>query len=141
MLPTYYGSWDYWELYHKVTFDGPNKLIYINEGETEIDVEIELYSDWKEWSLVRDNLKYEAAMRVVGGDPTPTGFLGATFFLINGWRILLDNQSVNFTGNLYSDDYDSPYTVAQGTSLSTNTVSNLIDKIPPDETNNASIFI
>jgi hypothetical protein len=140
MLGTYYGSWDYWELRHKVTFDGANKLIYVNTGEAEIDVEVDLYSDWKEWAILRDNLKFDAAMRVVGGDPTPTGALGATFFLINGWQILVDH-AVNFTGNLYSDDYDTPYTVEEGVELATTTVSNLIDKVAPDETNNASIFI
>lgn len=140
MYAYYYGNWDYWELRHKVTFDGPNKLIYVNEGEDEIDVQIDIYSDWKEWTLLRDNLKYLSALRVVGGDPTPTGALGATYFLRNGWQIQVDH-AVNFTGNLYSDDYDSPVSVEAGTELATLTVSNLIDKIAPDETNNASIFI
>ena len=140
MYSLYYGNWDYWELRHKVTFDGPNRIIYVNEGEDEIDVEVDIYSDWKEWALHRDNLKYVAALRVVGGDPTPTGFLGATFFTINNWRIQIDH-AVNFTGNIYSDDYDTPFSVEEGTELATATVSNLIDKVAPDETNNASIFI
>lgn len=139
MIYGMYGE-DYWELRHKVTFDGPNKLIYINDGELAIDVEQDLYSDWKEWALLRDYLKYDAAFRVVGGDPTPTGFLGATFFTINGWQILVDH-GITFTGNIYSDDFESPFTVPEGTQLATTVVSNIIDKIAPDETNNASIFI
>jgi hypothetical protein len=131
---------DYWELRHKVTFDGPNKLIIVNEGEFEIDVEVDLYSDWKEWALTRDYTKYDSAMRVVGGDPTPTGFLGASFFMINGWQILVEN-SVNFTGNLYSDDFPSPITTPSGIELSTLTVSNLIDKISPPDSDNARIFV
>jgi len=140
MLINYYGHWDYWELRHKVTFDGPNRLIIVNEGETEIDIQIEIYSDWKEWARFSDNLKYESALRVVGGDPTPTGALGATYFLINGWQIQIDH-GVNFTGNVYSDDFPDVVVTLEGTELATFTVSNLIDKIDPDETNNASIFI
>lgn len=137
-----YAMWgrDYWELRHKVTFDGENRLIYINEGETEIDVEQDLYSDWKEWASIRDNLKWVAAMRTVGGDATPTGALGATFFLINGWQIIIQ-FGVNFTGNLYSDDFPTPFVTESGVQLATQTVSNLIDKVAPDESNNASIFV
>lgn len=131
---------DYWELRHKVTFDGENRLIYVNEGETQIDVEQDLYSDWKEWAYIRDNLKWISAMRTVGGDATPTGFLGATFFLINGWRIVIQ-FGVNFTGNLYSDDYDSPFITETGVQLATQTVSNLIDKVAQDEISNARIFV
>ena len=35
MLYGMFGQ-DYWELYHKVTFDGENKLIIINPGESDI---------------------------------------------------------------------------------------------------------
>ena len=43
MISSYYGFWDYWNLYHKVTFDGINKLILINDGETELDFQIDVY--------------------------------------------------------------------------------------------------
>ena len=64
---------DLWQLYHKVTFDGYNKLIIINSNEDEIDVAVDIYSAWKEWSQQRDYLKWVAAMRSVGGDPLPGG--------------------------------------------------------------------
>ena len=44
---------DYWTLYHKVTFDGENRLIIINDGELNINVKQDIYSDWKEWALSR----------------------------------------------------------------------------------------
>lgn len=126
---------DLWELYHKVTFDGANKLIIVNDGELEIDVKVDLYSDWKEWAAQRDHLKFLPAMRAVGGDPTVAGaFLGSTFFTINGWQILISDNT-NFTGNLFSDDFSSPYTTAEGVSLSTAQFSNLVDsiKLDPDD--------
>lgn len=44
MLTTFFGFWDYWELRHKVTFDGVNKLIEVNPGVTSLDVQRDLYS-------------------------------------------------------------------------------------------------
>ena len=88
MTSLYYGFWDYWELHHKVTFDGVNKLILINDGETIIDVQEDIYSAWKEWVALEDNIKYLLPLNTVGGEPT-TGVerLDVTYFLINGWRI------------------------------------------------------
>ena len=53
----------------KVTFDGPNKLIIVNPGIVELDVQVDIYSDWKEWAATGDNLKYPPALRTIGGDP------------------------------------------------------------------------
>ena len=100
----WYNNWDYWNLFHKVTFDGPNKLILIGYGVTNIDVQTDIYSDWKEWTGVRDNLKYAEALRKVGGDNTiGNAFLGVTFFLTNGWRIRTweGNHRLNLDGNLF----------------------------------------
>ena len=72
----------------KVTFDPINSLIIVNYGETEIDAQIDLYSDWKEWIRQSDNSKYLAAFRTTGGDPlVGTQFISPYFFLTNGWRI------------------------------------------------------
>jgi hypothetical protein len=32
-----------------VTFDGPNRLIIVNDGETELEAERDIYSAWKRW--------------------------------------------------------------------------------------------
>ena len=110
MLPMFYNQWDYWGLFNKVTFDGPNKLIYIVDEVTEIDVKRDIYSAWKEWVLVGGhvNAKYLAAIRGTGGDPLGGGtFLDGYFFLINGWKLVppKDNLTadINITGNLYDE--------------------------------------
>lgn len=125
---------EYWvfENQAKVTFDGDNRLIRINPGVSEINVEIDIYSDWKEWSELYDYLKYPAALRAVGGDPINNlgDKLGATFFTINGWKILPDKDTpfLNIVGNIYSDDAGGPI-ISSGINTVNTTVSNLIDKI------------
>lgn len=129
----FHHSWpqsqDLWNLYHKVTFDGPNRLIIINDGELDIDVKVDLYSDWKEWAQQRDYLKYYPAMRSVGGDPTTGGnFLGSTFFTINDWRVQISDSTV-FDGNLFSDDFDSPFVTVEGAKVARQQFSNLVDTV------------
>lgn len=120
---------DLWQLYHKVTFDGVNKLIIVNDGETEIDIQQDVYSDWKEWVEIRDYSKFLAACRTVGGDPTIGGnSLGATFFTINDWQILISDNTT-FTGNIFSDDFSSPFKTSEDTIIALSEVSNLIDRV------------
>lgn len=122
---------DYWLLFLKVSFDGVTKLITVNSNESVIDVKEDLYSAWKRWALTRDNLKYINAMRTVGGDPTVQGeFLGATFFVTNGWRIVLTNATT-IEGNIFSDDFDTPYLTEEGVVIAFSKVSNLIDQVAP----------
>lgn len=116
----------------KVTFDGNQKLIIINSGITELDVKIDLYSDWKEWSQQEQNIKWLAAFRSVGGDEiSPTRSLGSTYFLINGWKIRPPEEDtvIDVNGNLYSEDGSSPFVSTLGTYnvLMRTNVSNLID--------------
>jgi hypothetical protein len=122
---------DYWLLFLKVSFDGVTKLITVNSNESVIDVQEDLYSAWKRWMQTRDNMKYINAMRTVGGDPTVGGeFLGATFFVTNGWRIVLTNATT-IEGNIFSDDFDTPYLTEEGVVIAFSKVSNLIDKVAP----------
>ena len=92
----------------KVTFDGIARLISVNLGVTDLDAEIDLYSDWKEWQLADTNSRYAPAFRTTGGDPLPGGLeLGAYFFLRNdlGWRIKpheADHEMI-LKGNLYPE--------------------------------------
>lgn len=72
----------------KVTFDGVNRLIVVNTGITLIDVQVDLYSDYKEWVLTDDNSKYAPAFKVVGGESTlGSNIVTPYFFLLNGWRV------------------------------------------------------
>ena len=115
MLLFNYGNWQFWGDYNpplylgeqKVVFDGPNKLILVNEGITELDFRVDVYSAWKEW--IQDpnqvNAKWEKALDVIGGDPLPGNrVLGTTFFLENGWRMRTweGNHSLTVTGNVFT---------------------------------------
>jgi len=109
-----YGEWWRWETAdaggfpgQKVTFDGINKLILVNEGETTLDIQTDVYGGWKEWLLQRDNIKYEKAITTLGGDPiTESTFIGDTYFLENGWRIQpwssFNGYILDVVGNIYT---------------------------------------
>lgn len=109
MLSSYnFGFWDEWLNPQKVTFDGDKKLIIINYGFVDIDVKIDIYSNWKEWVKIRDNLKFQTAIRSVGGDPINEEqgrYLGSTFFLTNGWKMRTweADHKLSVVGNLYAD--------------------------------------
>lgn len=127
----FYGQFDYWALNHKVSFDPILKLITIGSDITEITVRSDLYSDWKEWALLEGNSRYRPALRAVGGDRiNATEVTGSTFFLTNGWRIYVDH-AITFDGNLYSDDYDSPFLEAPGVKLVKQKVSTLVETVKP----------
>ena len=110
-----YGNWQFWGDYNpplylgeqKVTFDGFNKIIIVNEGITELDFRVDVYSAWKEWTQDPNqvNAKWEQALDVIGGDPLPGDrVLGTTFFLENGWRMRTweGDHSLTVTGNVFT---------------------------------------
>lgn len=138
-IPFFFGSMDYWSLYHKVTFDGENRIIQIAEGITELSIDVDVYSDWKEWSVLRDNTKYLAAFdESIGGENLETlRKLGSTYFLANGWRIRTweGDHTLSVTGNIYTVEGDSPFitTREKHTILIQLRTSNLTDSVG-DET-------
>jgi hypothetical protein len=112
-----------------VTFDGVNLLITLETGDTEVDAQVDLYSDWKEWVLLSDNAKYPQAFDVTGGDPTSaTQSIAPYFFIRNdlGWRIKPPEEDIviSITGNLYARDSNLPYLI--GTTGSFNTSIRLV---------------
>jgi uncharacterized protein YoxC len=112
MLAFNYGFWETWINPQNVTFDPENKLIWINSGITQIDVGIDLYSNWKEWVLTYDNAKWTSAFYTFGGDPTGgSQSAPAYFFLTNGWKVYVKNQNIIVQTNLYSDDEKSPFII------------------------------
>jgi len=129
-----------WLLYHKVVFDGINKLVIIVPGEDSIDVKVDIYSSWKEWLQLRDNAKFEPAIRVSGGDPI-TGTALATgdiYFMQNSWRVFVSDDCT-ITGTLYSDNYPSPFTLDVDSKLVTNVVSNLVQSLGFNGTVNTTV--
>lgn len=123
--------WDLWTLYHKVTFDGENRIIRVNEGVTELDIKSDIYSDWKEWvKAMPDNAVWLPACRSVGGDPTVSGqTAGDIYFLINNWKLYIDLTKVKVTGVLFSDNFDSAYFDNSGTIQFPAQVSSLVSGI------------
>lgn len=140
-----YNNWQFWTDYdtanglfgnQKVTFDGPNKIIIVNEGVTEVDFRVDVYSAWKEWKLINevDNLKYLEAISVVGGDPLPGNrLLGASYFLENGWRMRTweGDHELTVTGNVFTREGDplfvstlNPWTIT--INLNTSTIVEII---------------
>lgn len=97
------------------TFDGDTLRITLdalpspNDGSQNVNVQDDLYEQWKLWAQLPGNLKYPIAFRTVGGDPlTPGVDAGAYFFLQNqdGWRIISsdEDQTINYSGNLVGED-------------------------------------
>jgi len=109
MLAVNFSHWEAWELRHKVTFDPSQRLIFVNSGVTSIDVKVDVYSDWKEWARLHENLRFPPAIRAIGGDPTTGGqTAGDIYFLRNNWRLVVDLAHTQITGVLFSDNYDTP---------------------------------
>lgn len=118
-----------WLLYHKTIFDGINRLIIVTPGTSSISIKQDIYSSWKEWAQLRDHAKFLPAVRTTGGDPVGGGeFTGDAYFLINGWRIYV-NQGCDIVGNIYSDDYPSPYVTVEGANIVRSTVSSLTQSL------------
>ncbi len=129
-----YGYWEFWEAYNpiaetfgqqKVTFDGENRLIYVNPGESTVSVKDDIYSAWKEWIQVRNNAQFLDAMRTTGGDPVGGGlFAGDIYFTVNDWKVVIQEQVV-VNGIIYDNTPGvSPFIVQPGGGVR-NVVSNL----------------
>lgn len=103
-----WGTWYFWEKFPmSVTFDGPNKLILVNDGITSLDVQSDIYSNWKKWMLYQDNAKFLPAFTAIGGQPLPSGdILDLTVFLINGWRLkpYPGSYTLQLNGNIFDVD-------------------------------------
>lgn len=118
-----------WLLYHKVVFDGINRLIIINPGEPTISVKNDIYSSWKEWARLRDNAKFLPAIRTTGGDPVGGGqFTGDSYFMINNWQVYV-SDATEINGILYSDNFPSPFVTAPEANIVRSTVSNLAQSL------------
>lgn len=89
-------------------FDKYGKFIYVSELATVCDL-ADLWSRWEDWMLIEDNTKIKPAMKYSGFDPIPSGFTGATFFVYNDWRVVINPAVTAITGVLYSEDYDTGY--------------------------------
>ena len=127
----------------KVVWDGRNKIIYVNEGVTVLDVKIDIYSAWKEWALSSPEEPKTAvwpeAISAIGGEPlNDTLNVGSTFFLENGWRIQPFASKTPYiltvNGNIYTREAGgNPFLFAEGVSVNL-TRSNLVDQVVASST-------
>ena len=118
----------------KVTFDGEQKLIIVNAGQTMLDVKEDVYSAWKTWAVQGTNTRFLLAFSAIGGDQISEGkFLGTTYFLENGWKIrpFEGDHLLTVSGNMYSRDGSSPFvsTVGNFNVLISMNRSNLVDVV------------
>jgi hypothetical protein len=111
MIAEVWASWGAdWVLNDKVSFDGINKIIYVHEDVTEFNIRTDLYTSWVDWVALYDHTKFLPAIRVTGLDPIGGGvYTGDVYFLINGWKLAINLQTVKVNGVLFSDDYDTAY--------------------------------
>lgn len=131
MAALVWGAWSPdWALGNKVDFDGINKLIHVHPEVTALDIRQDVYSGWVDWVLLRDNAKFLPAIRYTGFDPIGGGqYTGDTYFLINGWKLLIDLRKVKVSGVLYSDNYDTAYFIDANTAQYPATVSSLVNTV------------
>lgn len=121
-----WGAWgSQWGLQEKVSFNGFTKTITVNSGVTALDIAEDVYSAWVRWTAKEQ--RFLAAMRYSGFDPIPNGRTGATFFTINGWKLIYDPNTVAVSGVLYSADYDTAYWNVDGLPLYPATVASLVN--------------
>ena len=88
------------------TFDGPNLTIQLPSIGT-YDVQRDLYSAWKQWAALTDNLKYLPAFDTTGGDVISAGQTIAPYFFCRndlGWRIRMPEADgeIPVEGNLFA---------------------------------------
>jgi len=122
----------------KVAWDGEDKIIYVNEGVTTLDVKIDIYSAWKQWTLASPEeptpISWPNAISAIGGEPlNDTLNVGSTFFLENGWRIQpfasKNPYILTVDGNIFTREAgENPFLFAEGVSVNL-TRSNLVDQI------------
>lgn len=126
-------SWQYftseWELGDKVGFDGSNKLITVYPSATALDIRADVWSAWVRWFSVlgRNYDSYLPAMERTGLDAIPGGQTGDTYFLVNGWRLIVDFSKVAVTGVLFSRDFNTAYYTGDLVSQFATQVSSIVN--------------
>jgi hypothetical protein len=119
----------------KFTLDFDNRLFIAKAGVTEIDIGIDMYSDWKEGILANNSGGEAKAMDAAGGniiDPLTLQALGTTYFLLNGYKIRPQetDHTLTIVGNIFSQPAGLPLfvpTTGAFTVALVFKVSNLVD--------------
>ena len=97
----------------KMTYDTTLKLFILNNGVTDFDVVVDLYSDAKE-DWITDSLlnKFIFPLLAIGGQGIGGGQTVSTYVILrNGWKIRPHeaDHTLTVAGNLITDDETTPY--------------------------------
>ena len=98
------------------TFDGTNKLIYIDAGTTTMPAST-LYTEWLAWSLLPDNTIYPVAVSKLAGENLGYGQFQSDYYkIMNGWKLVPydGNYTLVVSGNLFGDAGAPIFNLATG---------------------------
>lgn len=91
----------------KYTYDFNNRLLIVNSGITDIDVQVDLYSDWKEdFENGTFNPGVAIPLSTVGGEDLGGGkSIAPKFFIRNDWKVrpFEGDHALILTGDLFDD--------------------------------------
>lgn len=112
----------------KFTLDFDNRLFIAKAGVTAVDVQVDMYSDWKEGILANNSGGEAEAMLAEGGaviDPLTDERTGTTYFLLNGYKIRPDeaDHTLVVTGNLLPGIPGEPLVVPTVGNFTVNVIS------------------
>ena len=98
------------------TFDGTNKLIYVDAGTTTMPAST-LYTEWLAWSLLPDNTIYPIAVSKLAGENLGYGQFQSDYYkIMNDWKIVPynGNYTLVVSGNLFGDAGSPIFNLATG---------------------------
>lgn len=101
-----------------MTYDPTNKLFILNNGVTDFDVVIDLYSDAKEDWLTNSLLnKFRFPMLAIGGQAIGGGRTISPYIMLQyGWKVrpYEGDHTLTVAGNLITNDESSPFAPVLG---------------------------
>ena len=101
----------------KVSFQGNQRIISVDTGVTELNARVDLYSEWKKWSVQSNNLKFLPAFRYAGGDLIIDNTISTeTYTLLNGWKISIGQNCV-VDGIIKSEDHTETFIPNTGAAI------------------------
>lgn len=96
-----------------MTYDTGKRLFILNNGVTEFDVVIDLYSDAKEDWLTDSLLnKFAFPLLAIGGQPIGGGQVISPYIMLRyGWKVrpYEGDHTLTVAGNLITDDETTPF--------------------------------
>lgn len=115
------------------TFDRYAKCVYIISGTPNVDL-ADMWSKYLEWLSQDENTRNKIGMKYSGFDAIPSGFTGATFFMVNGWKCVYNPNTTTISGVLYSENYGTAYWGYDGNPIYPISVSSVVNTVSTGST-------